>query len=98
MRPTDKPLTLAEMRAMQEAEGSITAVISFPWDGVGDIEALNDAASELITGNECALEGMSYRLVGVDLDKQEVLLEVCGTVEDWIAEQDEEIGSHDGND
>jgi hypothetical protein len=86
----ERPFTLDELRAMQDKDGSITAVISWPWDETGDIEHLNDSASELITGSEVGLEDISYKLVGADVEAQEVLIEVTGTVENWLAEQEEE--------
>lgn len=85
------PLTLTELRTMQNKEVNITAVIPFPWDEIGDIENLNDTASELITGSSCALEDISYKLVGVNIDTQEVLLEVCGSVENWLKDKDEQV-------
>lgn len=88
--PIEKPLSLQELRAMQQAKGAVTAVIGVAWDDTGDIETLNDIASKLITGSEIGLEGMSYRLVGVDVEAQEVLLEVTGTAENWLAEQEED--------
>jgi hypothetical protein len=95
MKAMVKPFTLAELRAMQENDGSVTGVISVPWDETGDIDALNDQASEALTGSEAALEDIGYKLVGADLENQEVLLEVTGTVENWLADQDadEEGGS-----
>jgi len=86
MKAMVKPYTVAELRAMQEKDGSVTGVISVPWDETGDIESLNDIASEQITGSEIGLEDISYRLGGVDVEAQEVLLEVTGTAENWLAE------------
>lgn len=90
MKPLDKPLTWEELKAMQEKDGSVTAVISIPWDETGDIDSLNDTASELITGNECALEDIGYKLVGADVERQEIWLEVTGTVENWLEEHEED--------
>lgn len=84
------PLTYKELRQMQKKDGGITATISFPWTDVGDIDNLNDTASELITGNCCALEDISYKLVGADVENQEILIEVTGTVENWLEEQEED--------
>jgi hypothetical protein len=92
MKAMPKPYTLAKLRAMQEKDGSVTGVISVPWDETGDIDALNDQASEALTGSEVALEDIAYKLVGADLESQEVLLEVTGTVENWLAEQDADEG------
>jgi len=88
MKAIEKPFTLDELRQMQHDNGSITAVISWPWDETGNIDILNDNASELITGNQCALEDISYKLVGCNVEAQEVLIEVCGTVENWLTEHD----------
>lgn len=86
----EKPLSLQELRAMQQAKGAVTAVIAVAWDDTGDIESLNDIASEQLTGSSIGLEGISYRLVGVDAEAQKVLLEVTGTAENWLAEQEED--------
>jgi hypothetical protein len=84
------PFTYKELRQMQEKAGCITATISWPWNETGDIDNLNDTASELITGDCCALEDISYKLAGADVEKQEVLIEVTGTVENWLEEQEDE--------
>lgn len=84
------PFTWKELRQMQEKDGCVKATISWPWDETGDIDNLNDTASELITGNCCALEDISYKLAGCDVDKQEVLVEVCGSVENYLEELEDE--------
>lgn len=88
------PFAYKELRQMQEKDGCIKATISWPWNEntTDNLEALNDFASEQITGNSCALEDIGYRLVGADVDKQEVLIEVIGTVENYLAELEEEHG------
>jgi hypothetical protein len=80
----EHPYTRKQLAEMQEKDGSVKATISVPWDETGDIDALNDLASKAITGSEVALEDISYRLAGADVDAQEVLLEVEGTVENWL--------------
>lgn len=59
----------------------VTAVITVPWDETGDIEALNDDASELITGSCCGLEDIGYKLAGTE--NQEILLEVTARLSDY---------------
>lgn len=88
------PFTYKELRQMQEKDGCIKATISWPWDeNTSDLEALNDYASEQITGSECGLEDIGYRLVGADVEKQEVLIEVCGSVENYLQELEDESES-----
>jgi hypothetical protein len=89
MRAIEKPMTVAELRAMQKAKGEVTALISLPWPDSGDMDSLNDFVSECITGSDYALQDVRYRLVEVDVESQELLVEVSGCVEDWLSDQDE---------
>jgi len=86
MTTIEKPYTVNELQAMENGEG-VKAVISYPWKETGHIDTLNEKASELITGDDCALEDIGYRLVGADIENQEVFIEVTGTVANWLAEQ-----------
>ena len=92
--PLQTPLTYKELRQMQEKDGHIQATIAWPWDETGDIDHLNDQASELITGDICALEDISYKLVGCNVDTQEVYIEVTGSVENYLADLE---GEQDGD-
>ncbi len=88
--PIKNPLTVSELRKMQDEEGQITAVVSVPWDEAGDIDDLNEKVSEMITECDYALEDIGYRLVGADVTNQAILLEVSGSVENWLESKEDE--------
>ena len=83
------PWSVEELKRRKDKEGFVRAVL--PLDiaelGVG-VYCLNDVSSRAITGDESALEDISYRPVGVDGDS--VLVEVTGNVDGWLQRHEDE--------
>jgi hypothetical protein len=82
-----KPYTKKEARKLVK-HNALKAIVALDFDEImTGIECLNDAVSTMICGNECSLEDISYEPVGVDKDGN-VLVEVCGSIENWLEEKD----------
>ena len=82
-----KPYTKKEARKLVK-HNALKAIVALDFDEImTGIDCLNDAISTMICGNECSLEDISYKPVGVDKDGN-VLVEVCGSIENWLEEKE----------
>ena len=84
------PWDAKQLARHKDENGFIKAILALDMRKLGvDVDCLNDAVSEAITGNTSALEDISYRPVGVE--GENVLVEVCGNVDDWLQRHDEDV-------
>jgi len=82
------PWSIGQLKRRKDKDGFVRAILRLSVADLGvDVDCLNDASSEAITGEQSALEEISYRPVGVD--GEDVLVEVCGNVDDWLQRHDE---------
>lgn len=88
--PVRRPLTAEQLKAVSDQDGCVRVVVGVPFAQLlyGNIEDLNDFASETITGSVAGLSDISYRVTGghsvVNTDDTcggEVLIEVTGIVD-----------------
>lgn len=91
-RKTNEVLTSAmsieELEKNSNKDGMITAKVVVDLDSLIDnnIEILNDTVSERITGSECGLTDISYKIAGATVNN-EVILKVTGCVEFSMVEE-----------
>ncbi|MFZ4397440.1 MAG: hypothetical protein ACOYOU_17645 [Kiritimatiellia bacterium] len=80
-----KPLSAAQVKKLAK-DGRLTVRIPLDIDelSVGK-DCLNDAVSRMVTGDESALEDISYEPVGIK-DAQ-VVVEVDASVVEWLAKE-----------
>jgi hypothetical protein len=92
IRPLRRPFTLQEIKdfTSKDPDRYLTAVVAVDFDDLvdNDIEWLNDTVSELITGDEIALEDIGFKPVGA-MDG-EIYIEVTGSILHWLQEQEAE--------
>ena len=85
-------MTLQQLKQRTEKDEDryLTAVVAVPFDDLLDhgVEWLNDTASAMITGDDCALEDISYTLAGALAD--EVLIRVNGSILSWLQSKEAE--------
>ena len=82
LRILRKPLTVKQVERLAK-DNILTIVVPLSLDEVHvSVDCLNDAVSTMITGDESALEDVSYRPVGVK--GEDVLVEVAANVKDWL--------------
>ena len=79
-----QPLTTREIINLIETDGMVKANIGITLDDLldGDLEVLNDIASEKLTGT-VVLQEIDYKVVDVD-DSNIIVIEVSG----WVDEGD----------
>ena len=79
-----QPLTKREIINLIETDGMVKANIGITLDDLldGDLEVLNDIASEKLTGT-VVLQEIDYKVVDVD-DSNIIVIEVSG----WVDEDD----------
>lgn len=81
-----KALTAAQGKQLAK-DGRLTVRVLLNLDELGvDKNCLNDAVSEMITGDTTALEDISYEAVGVK--DGSVIVEVTGSVANWLTGQE----------
>jgi hypothetical protein len=74
-----RPYTKKEAKKLVK-NNALTAIVALDLDEImTGIECFNDIVSTMICGNDCSLEDISYKAVGVDKDGL-VLVEVCGSM------------------
>ena len=94
MKPITKPFTFCELRRMQSDNGCITAIVPYPWNrNTSNTKEMNDFVSDQITGSCSGLKDINYRLVGVDVGQQEVFIEVCGILTNWLNDQEYKLNN-----
>lgn len=80
-----KPLSAGQIRK-SAVDGRLTVAVLLGLDELGvDKDCLNDAVSRMVTGDESALEDISYEAVGVK--DGSVIVEVNASVEGWLAKE-----------
>jgi hypothetical protein len=86
-----KALSINQIKKRMDETEYITARIAVDLSDLidGDIEWLNDVASETITGSSCGLLDISYKSVGVT-DDGSIIIEVTGCVSDFLSDYDDE--------
>ena len=88
-QPITKPYTKKEARKLVNPHNILTAIIKMSFDDLQGVsrDCFNDAVSEMICGDETAMEGIDYYFVGVINNQYEnsVLLSVSGSIENWLS-------------
>ena len=87
-QPITKPYTKKEAKKLVK-NNALTAIVKLSFDDLQGVsrDCFNDAVSEMICGDETAMEGIDYSFVGVINNQYEnsVILSVSGSIENWLS-------------
>lgn len=86
-----EPMTDEQLRAAKDEDGYVTAIAGFDLDEIIDasIDACNELFSHAVTGDDDALEDISWEIVGHD-GPVTVLLQITGTVDNYLERRETE--------
>ena len=90
MTPLKQPLTIPEIKALQDVHGYITVTVPVDLNDLleGDLETFLDDLAEKAIGSIMFCD-MAYKASGVT-DEGQVLIEVTGDPADYLWAEDEE--------